>query len=97
MLFARQRSSHQTSLNQYLPQLVPVKDPIYSSCRLEEQDLTRWLCDCPTGGAIKQHVFGCHKGSLEWITPWGYDGYARKALVTLNDPSRIRLAVIMDL
>ena len=55
------------SLHHYLHRLDPTQDPICPSCRLDEQDLNYWLCESRTGDAIRQQVFGNHKGSLEWL------------------------------
>ena len=73
MLIARLRSCHHPSLHQYLHRPDPAKEPI-------------WLCDCPAGDAIRQPVFGCHKGSLEWFATRPVDlvAYARKTLVNLD-------------
>ena len=86
VLLARLRSSHQPSLHHYLYRLDPTQDPVCLSCRLDEQDLNHWLCECPAGDVIRQGVFGNHKGFLEWLAtrPGDVVAYARKTLVNLD-------------
>ena len=86
VLIARLRSGHHPSLKQYLHRLDPSQDPICPNCQEEEQDLVRWLCDCPALSSVRQRVFGCHQGSLEWLgtQPDDVVVYARKTLVKLD-------------
>ena len=74
------------SLYQYLHRLDPTQGPILLPCRLNEQDLNDWLCECPAGDAIRQQVFGNQKASLEWLAtrPRDVVAYARKTLVNLD-------------
>ena len=67
VLIARLRSGHHPSLKQYLHRLDPSQDPICPNCRQEEQDLVHWLRDCPALLSVRQRVFGCHQGLLEWL------------------------------
>ena len=67
VLIARLRSGHHPSLKQYLHRLDPSQDPICPICQEEEQDLAHWLHDCPVLSSVRQQVFGCHQGSLEWL------------------------------
>ena len=69
LLLARLRSSHHPSLHQYLHRLDSSQDPICPKCRIDEQDLHHWLWECAVGDAMKQKVFGNHKGSLESLGP----------------------------
>ena len=77
VLIARLQSGHHPSLKQYLHRLDPSE---------EEQDLVHWLCDCPALLSVRQRVFGCHQGSLEWLAtrPRDVVAYARKTLVNLD-------------
>ena len=85
-MFARLRFGNNPSPHQYLHRLNPPQDPICLKCHLDEQDLHHWLCECPAGTAIRQQVFGNHKGSLEWLAtrPGDVVACARKALVNLD-------------
>ena len=85
-LIARPRSGHHPSLKQYLHRLDPSQDPICPNCRQEEQDLVHCLRDCPALLSVRQRVFGCHQGSLEWLVtrPEDVVAYARKTLVNLD-------------
>lgn len=47
------RSCHHPSVHQYLRRLDPTQDPICLTCRLDEQDLSHWLCKCPAGDAMR--------------------------------------------
>ena len=67
VLVARLRSGHHPSLKQYLHRLDPSQDPTCPNCRQEEQDLVHWLRDCPALLSVRQRVFRCHQGSLEWL------------------------------
>ena len=82
LLLACLRSSRHPSLHQYLHRL----DPICPKCRIDEQNLHHWLWECPVGDAMRQKVFGNHKGSLEWLAtqPGDVVAYARKILVKLD-------------
>ena len=64
----------------------PSQDPICPNCHEEEQDLVHWLSDCPALLSVRQRVFGCHQGSLEWLAtrPGDVVVYARKTLVNLD-------------
>ena len=86
VLIARLRSGHHPSLKQYLHRLDPSLDPICPNCQEEEQDLVHWLRDCPALSSVRQRVFGCHQGSLEWLAtrPGDVVAYARKTLVKLD-------------
>ena len=86
VLIARLRSGHHPSLKQYLHRLDPSQDPICPNCQEEEQDLVHWLRDCPALSSVRQRVFGCHQGSLEWLAtrPGDTVAYARKTLVNLD-------------
>ena len=86
VLISRLRSGHYPSLKQYLHRLDPSQDPTCPNCQEEEQDLVHWLHDCPTLSSVKQRVFGCHQGSLEWLAtrPGDVVAYARKTLVNLD-------------
>ena len=86
VLIARLRSGYHPSLKQYLHRLDPSQDPIYPNCHEEEQDLVHWLRDSPTPLSVRQRVFGCHQGSLEWLAtrPGDVVAYARKILVNLD-------------
>ena len=86
VLIARLRSGHHPSLKQYLHRLDPSQDPICPNCQEEEQDLVHWLRDCPALTSVKQRVFGCLQGSLEWLAtqPGDVVVYARKTLVNLD-------------
>ena len=86
VLIARLRSAHHPSLKQYLHRLDPAQDPTCPNCRQEEQNLVHWLCDCPALLSVRQRVFGCHQGSLEWLAtrPGDVVAYARKALVNID-------------
>ena len=64
VLLVHLRSGHHP-LHQYLHQLNPYQDPICPKCSLDEQGLHHWLCECPAGDAMRQKVFGNHKGSIE--------------------------------
>ena len=57
-LLARIRSGHHPSLKQYLHRLDPSQDPICPNCRLEEQDLRQWLCECPALITIGNECLG---------------------------------------
>ena len=83
VLIARLRSGHHPSLKQYLHRLDPSQDPTCPNCRQEEQDLVHWLRDCPALLSVRQRVFGCHQGSLEWLAtrPGDVVAYTRKTLV----------------
>ena len=83
VLIARLKSGHHPSLQQYLHRLDPSQDPICPNCQEEEQDLVHWLRDCPALSSVRQQVFGCHQGSLEWLAtrPGDVVAYARKTLV----------------
>ena len=76
---------NQPSLHRYLHHLDPSHNPICLKCCLNEQDLNHWLCECPEGCAIRQQVFGNHKGSLEWLATWPGDvlAYSRRTWPTL--------------
>ena len=78
--------SHHPSLHHYLHPLDSTQEPICPSCRLDEQDLNHWFFECPAGDAIRQQVFGNHKGSLEWLVtqPGDVVAYARNTLVNLD-------------
>ena len=86
VLIARLRSGHNPSLKQYLHHLDPSQDPLCPNCQEELQDLVHWLRDCPALSSVRQRVFGCHQGSLEWLAtrPGDVVGYARKTLVNLD-------------
>ena len=86
VLIARLQSGHHPSLKQYLHRLDPSQDPTCPNCRQEEQDLVHWLHDCPALLTVRQGVFGCHQGSLEWLTtrPGDVVAYERKTLVNLD-------------
>ena len=86
VLIARLRSGHHPSLKQYLHRLDPSQDPICPICQEEEQDLVHWLRDCPALSSVRQRVFGCHQGSLEWLAtrPGDIVAYARKTLANLD-------------
>ena len=86
VLLAHLRSGDHPSLQQYLHRLDPAKDPTSPKCRLAEQDLYHWLCNCPAITTTRIQVFGNHKGSLEWLAtrPGDLVAYARKILVNLN-------------
>ena len=86
VLIARLRSGNHPSLKQYLHRLDPSQDPICPNCQEEEQDLVHWLRDCPALSSVRQRVFGCHQGSLEWLAtrPGDVVAYARKTLVNLD-------------
>ena len=86
VFIARLRSGHHPSLKQYLHRLDPSPDPICPNCQEEEQDLVHWLRDCPALSSVRQRVFGCHQGSLEWLAtrPGNVVAYARKTLVNLD-------------
>ena len=86
VLIARLRSGHHPSLKQYLHRLDPSQDAVCLNCQEEEQDLVHWLRDCPALSSVRQQVFGCHQGSLEWLAtrPGDVVGYARKTLVKLD-------------
>ena len=83
VLIARLRSGHHSSLKQYLHRLDPSQNPTCQNCRQEEQDLVHWLRDCPALLSVRQRVFGCPQGSLEWLAtrPRNVVAYARKTLV----------------
>ena len=83
VLIARLRSGHHPSLKQYLHHLDPSQDPTCPSCCQEEQDLLHWLRECPALITVRQRVFGCHQGSLEWLAtrPGDVVAYTRKTLV----------------
>ena len=76
VLLSRLRSSHHPSLKQYLRRLDLSQYPICPNCRLEEQDLHHWLCECPALIAMRKRVFGYHQGPLEWLStrPGGCSG-----------------------
>ena len=86
ILIAHLWSGHHPSLKQYLHRLDPSQDPICPNCQEEEQDLVHWLRDCPALSSVRQQVFGCHQGSLEWLAtrPGDVVAYARKTLVNLD-------------
>ena len=86
VLLARLRSGHHPSLKEYLHRLDPSQDPICPNCRLEEQDLHHWLCECPAVITMRQRVFGYTQGSLEWLAtrPGDLVGFARKTLVNMD-------------
>ena len=86
VLIARLRSAHHPSLTQYLHRLDSSQDPICTNCHEEEQDLVHWFCDCPALLSVRQRMFGCHQGSLEWLAtrPGNVVAYARKILVNLD-------------
>ena len=65
VLLGRLRSGHHPSLHHYLHPLDPTQDPICLSCHLDEEDLNHCLWECPAGVAIRQQVFGNHKGFLK--------------------------------
>ena len=86
VLIARQRSGHHPSLKQYLHLLDPSQDPICPNCHQEEQDLVQWLRNCLALLSVRQQLFGCHQGSLEWLAtrPGDIVAYARKTLANLD-------------
>ena len=86
VLIARLWSGHHPSLKQYLHRLDPSQDPICLNCQEEEQDLVHWLSDCPALSFVRQQMFGCHQGSLEWLATRRGDvvAYARKTLANLD-------------
>ena len=53
VLLARLRCGNHPSLYQYLHRLDLSQDPICLKCRLDEQDLNYWLCECSAGNAIR--------------------------------------------
>ena len=67
VLIARLQTCHHSSLKQYLHRLDPSEDPTCWNCCQEEQNLLHWLCNCPALITVRQRVFGCHQGSLEWL------------------------------
>ena len=67
VLIARLQSGHHPSLKPYLHRLDSSQDLTCPNCRQEEQDLLHWLCECPALTTMRQQVFGCHQGSLEWL------------------------------
>ena len=73
-------------LTQYLHRLDPSQDPICPNCQEEKQDLGHCLRDCPALSSVRQLVFGCHQGSLQWLATRHGDvvAYARKTLVNLG-------------
>ena len=75
-----------SSPHHYLHLLDPTQDPICLSCCLDDKDFTHWLCECPVSDAIRQQVFGNHKGPLEWLAtrPGDIVAYARKTLVKID-------------
>ena len=86
VLLARLRFDHHPSLRQYLHRLDPSQDPICPECRLDEQDLHHWLCECPAATIERQQVFGNHQGFLQWLAtrPGDVLPYARKTWSTLT-------------
>ena len=86
VLIARLRFGHHPSLKQYIHRLDPSQDPTCPNCRQEEQDFVHWLRDCPALLSVRQQVFACHQGSLEWLAtqPGDVVAYTRKTLVNLD-------------
>ena len=67
VLLARLLSGQHPFLHQYLHQLDQSQYAICPKCCLDEQDLYHWLWKCPAGDAMRQKVFGNHRGSLKWL------------------------------
>ena len=86
VLLAHLRSGHYPSLKEYLHRLNPSQDSNCPNCRVEEQGLHHWLCECPALITMRQRVFGYHQGSLEWLAtrPGDVVAYARKTLVNFD-------------
>ena len=86
VLIAHLRSGQHPSLKQYLNRLDSSQDPTCPNCCQEEQDVFHWLRDGPALITVRQRVFGCHQGSLEWLAtrPGDVVAYARKTLVNLD-------------
>ena len=80
------RSGHHPSLRQYLHRLNPAQDPTCPNCHQVEQYLVHWLRDCPALLSMRQRVFGCHQGSLEWLAtqPGDVVTHTKKTLVDLD-------------
>ena len=91
VLLARLLSSQHLSLHRYLYRLNPAKYPLGLSCYLNIQDLKHWLCDCVAVDAIRQRVFGCHKGSLNWfgLEMWWYTHGRLWSILTLNQGNQV--------
>ena len=86
VLIACLRSGHHPSLEQYLHWLDPSQDPSCANCCQEEQDLLHWISNCPALLTVRQRMFGCHQGSLQWLPtqPGNVVAYKRKTLVNLD-------------
>ena len=93
VLIARLQSGDRNSLKQYLQRLNASQDPTCPNCCQEEQDLLHWLPDCLVLISVRQRVFVCHQGSLEWLTtrPGDVVAYARNTLINLHaQPNNIK-------
>ena len=86
VLLARFRARHHQSLRAYLHRLDPDINPLCPSCHQREHTLLHWLVSCPALDHIRQQMFGCHHGQLEWLStqPKTVVTYARKTLVDLD-------------
>ena len=70
VLLASLRSGHHPSLQKYLQRLDPAKDPNCPKCRLAEQDLYHWLCDCPAITVLR----------VTGYSAWGSSGVRKEDL-----------------
>ena len=68
VLIARLRSGHHPALRAYLHRLDPDIDPVYPTCKEEDHTLHHWLITCWARDRLRQKVFGCPRGRLEWLT-----------------------------
>ena len=86
VLIARLQSGDHNSLKQYLHQRNTSQDPTCPNCCQEQQDLLHWITDCPVLISVRQRVFLCHQGSLEWLAtrPGDVVAYARNTPVNLH-------------
>ena len=86
VLIARLRSGHHPALRAYLHRLDSNIDPICSTCKDKDHTLHHWLITCSTGHQLRQKLFGCSRGRLEWLTtgPKAVVAYIRKTLVYLD-------------
>ena len=93
--FLRFQTDQEKKRRHTVCQITTIRSPFISpllssstcpSCRLDAQDITHWLWECPAGDAIRQQVFGNHKRSLEWLAtrPGDVVKYTRKTLVNLE-------------
>ena len=86
VLIARLQSGDHNSIKQYLHRLNASQDPTCPNCCQEEQDLFHWLPDCLVLISVRQRVFACHQGSLEWLAtqPGDVVAYARNTPINLH-------------